>query len=76
MVGVLGLEDSDLGLEIIELLSGGHSSIDGMDGSVWHRMRGYYAQTANIKQPFSVGARALDNSLANPSSLAMHSKHG
>jgi hypothetical protein len=31
MIGVLGLEGSDLGLEIIELLSGGYSGVDGLD---------------------------------------------
>ena len=32
MIGELGLEGSDLGLEIIELLSRGHSGVDGLDG--------------------------------------------
>ena len=31
MIGVLGREDSDLGLEIIELLSGGYSGVDGLN---------------------------------------------
>ena len=31
MVGVLGREGSDLGLEIIELLSGGYSGVDGLN---------------------------------------------
>jgi hypothetical protein len=31
MVGVFGCEVSDLGLEIIELLSGGYSGVDGLD---------------------------------------------
>jgi len=67
MVGVLGLEDSDLGLEIIKLLSGGNSGVDDIDrfsrasGSclcmIQHRFCSTAAYTGNIKQPFSIGVR-------------------
>ena len=81
MIGVLGLEGSDLGLEIIELLSSGHSGVDGLDwlSGWWHNssMMIHSGYTGDIKQPFSIGigARAFDNSFADPSNqgLAMDS---
>lgn len=62
MIGVFGLEDSDLGLEIIELLSGGYSGVDGLDtvcgrggpSIVYKRRRGY-AHAGDIKKPLSIG---------------------
>jgi hypothetical protein len=63
VVGVLGREGSDLGLEIIELLSGGYSGVDGLDtiafglvssSSIEGLDRGDESNAAHVKKPLSI----------------------